>query len=58
MCALQDYESGSNLGDVKTESQSVTEEQEEKQQNSTKGKTSQPVRFGWVTGVMVRMIYT
>lgn len=51
---LQDYESSSDMGDLKTES--VIHEEEEKQQNSsTKGKTSQPVRFGWVTGVMVRV---
>lgn len=55
MCVLQDYESSSNMGDLKTESQSVAQEQEEKQQNK---KTTQPVRFGWVTGVMVRVMCT
>ncbi|MCI4394936.1 hypothetical protein PGIGA_G00174640 [Pangasianodon gigas] len=50
----EDYEASSNMGDLRRESQSVIQEQEEKQQNSTKGKTTQPVRFGWVTGVMIR----
>ncbi|KAM9449880.1 solute carrier family 12 member 10, tandem duplicate 1 [Clarias gariepinus] len=49
----EDYELSSDMGDLKTES--VIHEEEEKQQNSsTKGKTTQPVRFGWVTGVMIR----
>ncbi|KAB5518446.1 hypothetical protein PHYPO_G00166000 [Pangasianodon hypophthalmus] len=50
----EDYEASSNMGDLRRESHSVIQEQEEKQQNSTKGKTTQPVRFGWVTGVMIR----
>lgn len=45
------------MEDLKAESQSVSQEQEETQPNDTKQKTSQPVRFGWVTGVMVRVMH-
>ncbi|GAA6091701.1 solute carrier family 12 member 10, tandem duplicate 1 [Tachysurus ichikawai] len=50
----EDCESGSHRGDLRTESQAVIHEQDEKQQKNSKGKSTQPVRFGWVTGVMVR----
>ncbi|KAG7314051.1 hypothetical protein KOW79_022547 [Hemibagrus wyckioides] len=50
----EDFESGNKRGDLRTESLAVIHEQDEKQQNNTEGKRTEPVRFGWVTGVMVR----
>ncbi|KAF7686792.1 hypothetical protein HF521_015185 [Silurus meridionalis] len=50
----EDYESNTNMGNIRSESDSVIQEQDEKQQNGSKGKNTQPVRFGWITGVMVR----
>uniref|UniRef100_A0A8C1HGM7 Solute carrier family 12 member 10, tandem duplicate 1 n=1 Tax=Cyprinus carpio carpio TaxID=630221 RepID=A0A8C1HGM7_CYPCA len=50
-----DAESGSNTGDSGRGSVSALQESgNESKENGAGGKTAQPVRFGWVTGVMVR----
>ncbi|XP_049328525.1 solute carrier family 12 member 10, tandem duplicate 1 isoform X7 [Astyanax mexicanus] len=49
---FEDGESSSNMGDSGTGSLSAIHEQNE--ENSAGGKVKQPVRFGWITGVMVR----
>uniref|UniRef100_A0A8C1Z732 Solute carrier family 12 member 10, tandem duplicate 1 n=1 Tax=Cyprinus carpio TaxID=7962 RepID=A0A8C1Z732_CYPCA len=50
-----DVESGSNTGDSGRGSVSALQESgNESKENGAGGKTAQPVRFGWVTGVMVR----
>ncbi|XP_051567559.1 solute carrier family 12 member 10, tandem duplicate 1 [Myxocyprinus asiaticus] len=52
---IDDGESGSNTGDSGTGSISVIQESGNGSEKSgSEGKTSQPVRFGWVTGVMIR----
>uniref|UniRef100_A0A8C1W190 Solute carrier family 12 member 10, tandem duplicate 1 n=1 Tax=Cyprinus carpio TaxID=7962 RepID=A0A8C1W190_CYPCA len=51
----RDAESGSNTGDSGRGSVSALQESgNESKENGAGGKTAQPVRFGWVTGVMVR----
>uniref|UniRef100_A0A8C1PJL8 Solute carrier family 12 member 10, tandem duplicate 1 n=1 Tax=Cyprinus carpio TaxID=7962 RepID=A0A8C1PJL8_CYPCA len=53
--AVDDAESGSNTGDSGRGSVSALQESgNESKENGAGGKTAQPVRFGWVTGVMVR----
>ncbi|XP_017580173.2 solute carrier family 12 member 10, tandem duplicate 1 isoform X1 [Pygocentrus nattereri] len=49
----QDGESCNNTGDSGTGSLSTVPEQGE-EENGAEGKTTEPVRFGWVTGVMIR----
>ncbi|KAF4111647.1 solute carrier family 12 member 10, tandem duplicate 1 [Onychostoma macrolepis] len=50
-----DAESGSNTGDSGRGSVSALHETGNgSEENGTGGKTAQPVRFGWVTGVMIR----
>ncbi|XP_051992882.1 solute carrier family 12 member 10, tandem duplicate 1 [Xyrauchen texanus] len=52
---MDDGESGSNTGDSGTGSISVIQEcGNGSEKSESEGKTSQPVRFGWVTGVMIR----
>lgn len=55
---LQDYKSNSKREDLRTERQAGIQESDKKQQNSPTGKSAQPVRFGWVTGVMVRVMHS
>ncbi|XP_026056090.1 solute carrier family 12 member 10, tandem duplicate 1 [Carassius auratus] len=53
--AADDAESGSNTGDSGRGSVSVLQETgNESEENGPEAKTAQPVRFGWVTGVMIR----
>uniref|UniRef100_A0AAR2JB83 Solute carrier family 12 member 3 n=1 Tax=Pygocentrus nattereri TaxID=42514 RepID=A0AAR2JB83_PYGNA len=49
----EDGESCNNTGDSGTGSLSTVPEQGE-EENGAEGKTTEPVRFGWVTGVMIR----
>uniref|UniRef100_A0A673H699 Solute carrier family 12 member 3-like n=1 Tax=Sinocyclocheilus rhinocerous TaxID=307959 RepID=A0A673H699_9TELE len=52
---VDDAESGSNMGDSGRGSVSALQESEiESEENGPGGKTAQPVRFGWITGVMIR----
>uniref|UniRef100_A0A8C2IMH9 Solute carrier family 12 member 10, tandem duplicate 1 n=1 Tax=Cyprinus carpio TaxID=7962 RepID=A0A8C2IMH9_CYPCA len=53
--SLETLQSGSNTGDSGRGSVSALQESgNESKENGAGGKTAQPVRFGWVTGVMVR----
>ena len=54
LCVVQDGQSSSSIGDSGNGSLSTVPEQGE--ENGTGEKPKQPVRFGWVTGVMVREI--